>query len=155
MIGKEGGMNILRATTADVALARARHGAGDITAGEALAEWAALPEETRARILARCQDTATLMFDWEELLDQAVRDMLLAEQETEQERSRTSSIPGLIYGGGRRLAIRQNRGYGKKYQPYCPRNENQYAEGSWRDWTELAQSIIEKEERAGARAAQE
>ena len=155
MIGQDDGRVILTATAADVALARARHGAGDITAGEALAEWEALPEETRARILARCQDTATLMFDWEELLDQAVGDMLLAEQETEQEKSRTNSIPGLIYGGGRRLAIQQNWGPGKKYQPYCPRNENQYAEGSWSDWTELAQTIIEEEESARANAAQE
>ena len=134
------GTIILMATAADVALAMSGHRSGDSTAGEALANWEALPQEKRSAILQRCRGTAAVMYDWENLLEGTLAQVL--SQDTVGNRPPTNRIPAQLHGGGSRLAIRQSGSAQGRYQPHSPRNDSDFAEGEWQEWLELAQTII-------------
>ena len=53
----------------------------------------------------------------------------------------------MIHGGGRRLAIVRRPGNRDTYEPYSPRNDHEFAEGSLKDWAELARKIVDHDER--------
>ena len=135
------GAPLLVATTSDIALAMFQFSNRNSTAGEAMDTWKSLPREHRERIVALAQNTATLMFDWERLLDDSVKSLL--SQDNTSHRNPVDPPPLIIYGGGCRLAITRSRETLGTYQPHSPRNGDEFAEGEWDHWTELAREILQ------------
>jgi hypothetical protein len=55
-------------------------------------------------------------------------------------------MENIIISSGRRLAIRKSDSLDDWYVSYSPRNDNDCAEGNWKEWVELAHKIIAKDE---------
>ena len=144
MMENDGERVILTATWADIALAVSGHGSRNATAGEALANWEELPEETRGRLIRMCHETAEWMFNWEELLKAAVQEALQAAADPAGPEASGRHVPRLISSSGR-LAIEQHGGTGGNYRPHSPRNDNEFAEGTWAEWVELAHTILSED----------
>ena len=139
----EGNRRVLTATEQDVALVVAWRHRRNSTVGEALEMWGNLPRETRERIIGQCRKTAAIMFDIDAFLVDVIKEKL--QESTGADRQPAYRGPGLIYGGGQRLAIIPSTETRGKYAPYSPRNDHEFAEGAWDHWVELAKNILDED----------
>lgn len=119
------------------------------TLTQRMEDWGNMDPTQADRLLERVRTTISNMIDWQDLLDEAA---LLAVQErngeTRRRVSRNRSVPGLIYGGGSRLAIMLIDHASNRYEPHSPRNHNSNGEGNLDDWKSLASEILQLERRA-------
>lgn len=114
-----------------------------------LRDWEQMDPQEASEPLECCRRTVAAKVDWEELLQEATG-LAIGRMNGEIRKRvlRNRTTPGLIFGGGSRLAIRLTDGASNRYEPYSPRNENAHGEGKLEHWQKLASEILMLEARA-------